>query len=102
MKKLVYVLIVIFSFFLGVIGTIYFYDKKETHITYTYNDTSSIKNAIDKVYDSVVIVANYKSGNIATLGTGFIYKILDDKTIILTNYHVVKGNDEVKITDILI
>ena len=53
---------------------------------------------IDKVYDSVVYIENYRAGKLYTSGTGFVYKSDDDNGYILTNYHVVSGNTSIKVT----
>ena len=44
----------------------------------TINDTG-IAEAVDKIYDAVVVVKNYKDKEIYSTGTGFVYEI-DGKT----------------------
>lgn len=70
-------------------------NKQEKEVTVTEN---GIADAVEKVYDSVVIVGTYKSNKLSSTGTGFIYKKDGDKYNIITNYHVIAGGDSVKIT----
>ena len=53
--------------------------------------------SVEKVYDSVVIVKNFKYGYLYGTGTGFVYKKSGDTYYILTNYHVIKDSTAVKI-----
>lgn len=62
-----------------------------------------IADAVDKIYDAVVVVSNYRknSSNTLTLtgtGTGFVYQIENDKAYILTNYHVIDGGTEIHVS----
>ena len=52
----------------------------------TVND-SGIADAVDKVYDSVVVVNTYVNGEAYASGTGFVYKIDGNTAYILTNNH---------------
>ena len=67
-------------------------NKSEKEVT--VND-KGISDAVEKVYDSVVVVETYKSKQQVSSGTGFVYKKDNDKAYILTNNHVVDGGDEV-------
>ena len=69
--------------------------KLEKNVTVT--DTG-IADAVEKVYDSVVIVATYQNGTMIASGTGFVYKTEKDKAYILTNNHVIESGDEVNVT----
>lgn len=51
----------------------------------------SIEDAINNVYDAVVTVESYSSGQAIGSGTGFVYKEQNDKAYILTNHHVING-----------
>ena len=62
----------------------------------TITDTG-IAEAVDKVYDTVVIVETYKSGKLYSTGTGFVYETSDDLGYILTNNHVIEDGDEIKV-----
>ena len=98
MKKLVNIIIPILCLFIGIISTICVYNLKNKNINiFTYNDTSSLKESIKKVYDSVVLVENYKNNKLIATGTGFIYKKDETSSYIITNNHVIATSDEVKI-----
>ena len=60
----------------------------------TINDTG-IAEAVDKLYDAVVVVKNYKKKELYSTGTGFVYEIDGDTAYILTNHHVIESGDEV-------
>lgn len=66
--------------------------KREVTIT-----DQGIAEAVEKVYDSVVVVESYSRGKLYSTGTGFVYKTDDDKAYILTNHHVIENADEVKV-----
>ena len=63
-------------------------NKSEKEVT--VND-KGISDAVEKVYDSVVVVETYKSKQQVSSGTGFVYKKDNDKAYILTNNHVASG-----------
>ena len=99
-------IILIVVFFLGCLvmyGIIHFYPsilgqnitKLEKDVTVTEN---GIADAVDKVYDAVVIVTTYQKENISSAGTGFIYKKNNNKYYVLTNYHVIENCDKVNVT----
>ncbi len=69
--------------------------KIEKDVTVT---DQGIADAVEKVYDSVIIVSNYKKDTLYASGSGFVYKKDDDKFYIITNYHVIDGGDNYKIT----
>ncbi|MFI3261147.1 MAG: trypsin-like peptidase domain-containing protein [bacterium] len=60
--------------------------REESSVTIT--DTG-IADAVEKVYDSVVIVSSYVSGKLSSTGSGFVYSIDGDTAYILTNHHVI-------------
>lgn len=66
--------------------------KREVTVTDT-----GISEAVNKVYDSVVVVESYYKGQLYGTGTGFVYKKDDNKGYILTNHHVIDSADEVKV-----
>ena len=66
-------------------------ERKNEPIIY---EKTPIKEAINKVYDSVVLIENNLDSN---TGTGFIYKVDNRYGYILTNEHVIKS-DNIKIT----
>lgn len=69
--------------------------KIEKDVTVT---DKGIADAVEKVYDSVIIVSTYKGDSQVSSGSGFIYKIENNKAYIITNHHVVEGGDKFKIS----
>ncbi len=105
-QKTLTVVAVILSFFVGVSGTIATYslfspkvgevvEKTVKNITLT--DDNSIKEAISKVYDAVLVVENYQRNQLAGTGTGFIYKKDSEYGYLITNHHVIEGASEIKV-----
>ncbi len=56
-----------------------------------------ISDAVDKIYDAVVVVETFKSDKLAASGTGFVFKKDDKKAYIMTNHHVIEGGDKIKV-----
>jgi serine protease Do len=54
-------------------------------------------DAIDKVYDAVVVVEAFERNIASSSGTGFVYKNDSTKGYIITNYHVINGADQVEV-----
>ncbi len=108
MKKQQYKLVIISitTFFVGVIGTLYVSRDllKNGNTIKTVKDvnittTNSIKDSIEKIYDSVVLIETYdKKNKQLSSGTGFVYKKDSKKAYILTNHHVVEGSSVVRVT----
>ena len=99
-------IILIIAFFLGMgamYGIFYKYPaiigevvtKLEKDVTIT---DSGIADAVEKVYDSVVVVNTYVKGSEYASGTGFVYKTSDNIAYILTNNHVINNADDVYVT----
>lgn len=65
--------------------------RKKEMIIY---EKTPLKEAINKIYDAVVLIENNNDNN---TGTGFVYKVDNYYGYILTNEHVIKSNS-VKIT----
>lgn len=63
-------------------------NKLEKEVTVTDN---GIADAVDKVYDSVVVVSTVKNNKIIASGTGFVYDTDNTSAYLLTNYHVIEG-----------
>lgn len=63
----------------------------------TINDTG-IAEAVEKVYDAVVVVSTYRNGSYIASGTGFVYRQDGDTYYLLTNYHVIEDGDNVTVT----
>src|SRR5574344_1889319 len=107
-KNFQYIIIVLVTLIVGVIGTIftlkYFnllgdttIEKTVSNITLSESDT--IKSAVDKVYNASVYVESYKNNTATGSGSGFVYKKDDKYGYILTNYHVIEGATSVQITN---
>ena len=99
------ILIILTIFLLGVSSTlavVYFMPKEITEIKevkeVNIEETDRIKDAIDKVYDAVVLLESYSANKLIGSGTGFIYKKDDNQGYIITNHHVVDGAAIVKAT----
>lgn len=60
-------------------------------------DNSGISAAVGKVYDSVVMIENYKNKKIQGSGSGFIYKKDKNNGYIMTNQHVVEGSTSLNV-----
>lgn len=69
--------------------------KLEKDVTVT---DSGIADAVEKVYDAVVVVSTYKDNKLYSTGTGFVYKIENQKAYIITNNHVVESGSKVTVT----
>ena len=69
-------------------------NKLEKEVTINEN---GIADAVEKLYDSVVVVGSYKKGYLQSSGTGFVYKVEGNTAYILTNHHVVSGYDTIKV-----
>lgn len=69
--------------------------KIERDITVT---DEGIADAVDKVYNSVIIVTNYRDDKKYASGSGFVYKTKDGYSYILTNHHVIADGTKLEIT----
>lgn len=59
---------------------------------------SGIADAVEKVYDSVVVVNTYVRESDYASGTGFVYKTDDKYGYIITNNHVIANSTSIKVT----
>ena len=59
---------------------------------------NGIADAVSLVYDSVVVVENYKNDTLVSTGTGFVYKKDKKNGYIMTNNHVIDGASSVYVT----
>lgn len=64
-------------------------NKSEKEVTVT---DAGIADAVDKLYDAVVVVEVFNGEQLTASGTGFVYKKTDKKAYILTNNHVVNSS----------
>ncbi len=105
-EKILNLFFVLFVFVLGV-GCMYIVDEKllasdgaTKSITENRNVSitdNGIAEAVDKVYDAVVMIKNYQGGRYVGSGSGFVYKTDDKYGYILTNYHVVEDADKLSV-----
>lgn len=104
-KIIALLLLFMVTFILGITGTFLIIDKYpnlfqetitklEKEVTVT---ESGIADAVEKVYDSVIVVSTYTQNQIISNGSGFIYKVSDDETYIMTNHHVIDGGSSFKV-----
>ena len=93
--------VITFILCLAAFGCFYEYYLKNLVIETTKKEVTvtdkGIAEAVEKVYDSVVVVECYYRNKLYSTGTGFVYKITDDKAYILTNHHVIENGDDVKV-----
>ncbi len=66
--------------------------EKEISIT-----DEGIADAVDKIYDSTVIVKTYRRNQLYATGTGFVYKKVNGIYYLLTNYHVIQDGDKIEV-----
>lgn len=101
-EKTVNFMVILLAFILGASGMYYFTSRSSETISninknVTITSDDSINESIQKIYDSVVVVSNYKNGRLAGYGSGFVYKKDDKYGYIMTNNHVVEGATEIKV-----
>ena len=105
-KKTRIIVYTMFGLFLGLFlayGIIYKFPAmfKET-ITKIEKDVTvtdeGIADAVEKVYDSVIIVSTYKDTTLYSSGSGFIYKIDGKKSYLITNNHVIASGNKFTVT----
>lgn len=105
---LLFIITVVLSVFLGagsvlVILQLYPDITKEnvTNVTRLEKEISitdeGIADAVDKIYDSVVIVKTYRNSKLYATGTGFVYKKENGIYYLLTNYHVIQDGEKVEV-----
>lgn len=103
-KKFIYPILsslITFVLCLGAFSLFYNYYLKNLVIETTKREVTvtdtGISEAVDKVYDAVVVVESYSRGQLYSTGTGVVYKTDDNKGYILTNDHVIENASEVKV-----
>lgn len=103
-KKLLYFINLFLVVCISVIGTLWYVDKKRNDVqtteevvkSVTITENNTIKEAISKVYDSVVVIeVSTRSGS--GTGSGFVYKKDATNGYIITNHHVIDGATSVSI-----
>ena len=54
-------------------------------------ENGSLSAAVEKSFNSAVMIRNYQKNKLAGTGSGFIYKIDEKYAYVMTNHHVVNG-----------
>lgn len=105
-QKTKYIIGLVGVFFVGVVATtlaFHFFpilqseDIVKTVKEVSVKETDTIKSAVDKVYDSVLVIKSYQGNRLIGTGTGFVYKKENKKGYIITNHHVIEGASSVKV-----
>ncbi len=103
-----FIVTIVLSVMVGAGGLLLFFhmypdyvSKKVTNITksekeVTVTDTG-IADAVEKVYDSIVVVETFQKSTLYATGSGVIYKNDGDTYYVITNYHVISSGTSVKI-----
>lgn len=96
------------SIMIGVCSTvlvIHYIPSKSTEKTVNevnIHETNTIKSAIDKIYNAVLVVETYDArGTHIGTGTGFVYKKDEKSGYIMTNHHVIEGASSIKLINVL-
>lgn len=103
-KSILSVVVIIVVLLLGLWVTLFivnYIDNTEDNVdtsnkNVTIDDTG-IADAVEKVYDSVVVVENYVNGSLYATGSGFVYKTDKNYGYILTNSHVITNATSIKL-----
>ena len=101
-KKVYYVIGILLAICLGAGGMYLYKYYNPTKVTETINkleksvtvNDNGISDGIENIYDAVVVVENYRNGQLAGIGSGFIY---NEDGFIMTNNHVISGANEVRV-----
>jgi serine protease Do len=62
-------------------------------------EDGNLSAAVEKVYNSSVMVKTSKGNKAVGSGSGFVYKVDDKKNYIITNHHVISGGDTFKVVN---
>lgn len=98
--------IYILIFFIGCLAmyaVVYFFPttitesitKLEKDVTVT---ETGIADAVEKIYDAVVVVSTYQNDKYTSSGTGFVFEKENNTYYFLTNYHVIENGTKVTVT----
>lgn len=103
-KKIIYIVTVVLSLCIGAGGmmAVYHYlppteSTNKTTKQVSITEENTIKSAVDKVYDAVVLIQTYKNDKLVGTGTGFVYKKDNKVGYIITNHHVIDGGTTFKV-----
>ena len=62
--------------------------------TVIVND-GSLSASVEKAYDAVMMIRNYKKDSIQSTGSGFVYKTDSNYAYVMTNHHVIDNADKI-------
>ncbi len=100
LKLFIALLLILAAFGAGLYIWRYF-DNSSNNINYSNKkitiDDTGIADAVEKIYDSVVVVENYSGDRLYGTGSGFVYKTDNTFGYILTNNHVIANASKVKV-----
>ena len=101
MKQLIILIVIIIIGIWATLFLVSYIDNSKNNIntsnkSVTVDDTG-IADAVEKVYDSVVVVENYVNGSLYATGSGFVYKTDNSYGYILTNSHVITNATSIKL-----
>lgn len=104
-EKIIYIVTIIISIAVGVMGTVFTIHYfpitsntvEKTVKSVSIEESNTIKESVDKIYNAVVVVESYKNGRNSGSGSGFVYKKNDKLGYIITNHHVIEGATSVKV-----
>ena len=57
-----------------------------------------ISEGINNVYNAVVVIETYKNNKVASTGSGFAFKEVNNETYVMTNNHVISGGTKIVLT----
>lgn len=101
-NKVFLYLLIFFVGCLAMYSVVYFFPVTLTENVTKYEkdvtvNENGIADAVEKIYDSVVVVSTYKNETAVGTGTGFIYKKDGNTYYILTNHHVIESGNKVTV-----
>ena len=101
MKSLIILIVIIIIGIWATLFLISYLDNSQNNINTSNKnvtvDDTGIADAVEKVYDSVVVVENYVNGSLYATGSGFVYKTDNSYGYILTNSHVITNATSIKL-----
>ena len=103
-----FIVTIILSVMVGAGGLLFFFhlypdyaSKTITNITKTEKEVTvnenGIADAVEKVYDSIVVVETFQKSRLYATGSGVIYKNDNNTYYVITNYHVISAGTNAKI-----
>ncbi len=105
-EKFINIVFIVLIFLIGagsmyVVNQTLLVEDKDTKVITENRNVSitdnGIAEAVDKIYDAVVMIKNYQNNRYAGCGSGFVYKKDDKYGYILTNYHVIENANKITV-----